>query len=132
MDKRAARMARILVVDDDPNMVGILCTTLARAGYSVERTARGQTALEMLEKDASVDLLLTDVKMPGIDGFGLARTARQRRPALRIVYISGNPMQVQAVDQGDKFGPVLPKTISGEHLLAAIEKALASPPEPAR
>lgn len=125
-------MARILVVDDDPNMIGILCTTLARAGHSVERTARGQTALEMLEKDASVDLLLTDVKMPGIDGFGLARTARLRRPALRVVYISGNPMQVQTVDKGDKFGPVLPKTISGGDLLVAIENALASPPQPPR
>ena len=122
-------MARILVVDDDPNMIGILSTTLVRAGHSVERAARGQTALEMLEKDEAVELLLTDVKMPGIDGFGLARTARLRRPALRVVYISGNPMQVQAVDQGEKFGPVLPKTISGEHLLAAIEKALAAPPE---
>ena len=125
-------MARILVVDDDPNMIGMLCAMLARAGHSVERTARGEKALEMLEKDTSVDLLLTDVKMPGIDGFGLARTARHRWPGLRVVYISGNPMQVQAVDKGDKFGPVLPKTISGEHLLVAIEKALASPPEPRR
>lgn len=122
-------MARILVVDDDANTIGVLCATLVRAGYAVERAPSGQAALEMLEKSATVDLLLTDVKMPDIDGFGLARTARSRRPALRVIYLSGNPAQVQMVDKGAKFGPVLSKTISGGHLLDAIEQALAAPPQ---
>src|SRR5262249_5552211 len=49
-----ARMARILVVDDDVNTIGVLCATLARAGYTVERAASGQTALELLEQNAAV------------------------------------------------------------------------------
>ena len=125
-------MAYVLVVDDDANTIGVLCATLARAGHSVDRASSGHEALKIIEKGGAIDLLLTDVKMPGIDGFGLARTARVSRPGLRVVYISGNPMGVQAIDKGAKFGPVLPKTISGGDLLGAIEKALASPPESPR
>lgn len=125
-------MARVLIVDDDPNTIGVLCAVLARAGHSVVRAPSGHDALKILEKGAEIDLLLADVKMPGIDGFGLARTARVSRPGLRVVYISGNPMEVQVVDKAPKFGPVLPKTISGGDLLNAIDKALGSPPEAPR
>ncbi len=121
-------MARVLVVDDDVNTIGVLCVTLARAGHSVELASSGHAALEILEKSAVVDLLLADVKMPGLDGFGLARMARLRWPGLRVVYISGNPVEVQLIDKAPKFGPVLPKTISGGDLLIAVETALASPP----
>lgn len=122
-------MARVLVVDDDANTIGVLSATLARGGHSVDRASSGRAALEILEKGALIDLLLADVKMPGLDGFGLARMARQRRPDLRVVYISGSPMEVQLIDKAPKFGPVLAKTISGSDLLSTIEKALASPPE---
>jgi CheY-like chemotaxis protein len=108
------------------------CAPRSRAGHSAERASSGHAALEIIEKGAAVDLLLTDVKMPGIDGFGLARTARVRQPGLRVVYISGSPVEVQLVDKAPKFGPALPKTISGGDLLNAIEKALAAPPSPPR
>jgi CheY-like chemotaxis protein len=124
-------VARILVVDDDANTIGVLCATLIRAGYSVERASSGRAALEVLENGAAVDLLLTDVKMPDIDGFGLARMARSRRPTLRVIYISGNPAQVQLVDKAAKFGPVLAKTASGNDLLEAVKTALSEPPLPA-
>jgi CheY-like chemotaxis protein len=124
-------MARVLIVDDDTNTIGVLCATLARAGHSVERASSGRAAMEIIEKGAEVDLLLADV-MPGLDGFGLARMARLRQPGLRVVYISGNPVEVQLVDKAAKFGPVLPKTISGGELLNAVETALAAPPSPPR
>jgi CheY-like chemotaxis protein len=122
-------MARVLIVDDDANIIGVLCATLVRAGHSVERASSGHEALEIIEKGAAVDLLLTDVKMPWLHGFALARMARMRRPRLRVIYITGDPAAAEIkADDGAKLGPVLPKTISSGDLLNAIEKALASPP----
>jgi CheY-like chemotaxis protein len=71
--------------------------------------------------------------MPSLHGFALARMARVRRPGLRVIYLTGRltPAELDA-DGAAKFGPVVPKTISGRELLDVVEKALKAPPEGSR
>jgi two-component system cell cycle sensor histidine kinase/response regulator CckA len=62
---------------------------LQRQGYEVVATDNGETAFATLAGDLAVDLLLSDVVMPGLDGRHLARLARERRPELRVMLMSG-------------------------------------------
>ena len=61
----------ILVVDDEPKICEFLQTVLRKEGYRVESVLNGQTALEEL-RDSSYNLVISDIKMPGMDGFELA------------------------------------------------------------
>lgn len=67
--------ARILVVDDDPEIVNLFAYALRRAGYQVEGVLDGRAALERA-RQAPPDLILLDVMMPGMDGYEVARQLR--------------------------------------------------------
>lgn len=78
---------RILVVDDEKNLRVTLAQILGDEGYSVETCASGEAAIEECRQQA-FDLVLMDVRMPGIDGVEAFRTIRQRRPGARVVLMS--------------------------------------------
>jgi two-component system OmpR family response regulator len=69
-------MAEVLIVDDDPDIRGILVFTMEDAGFDVREAGNGAEALEELERRAP-DCMVLDVMMPGIDGFGVLRSKRQ-------------------------------------------------------
>ncbi|MBV9522289.1 MAG: response regulator [Alphaproteobacteria bacterium] len=79
----------ILVVDDDPDVRDYAISVLEDFGYRVLAANDGETALSVLRDDAKVDLLFTDVVMPGLDGFELARQATARMPDLKVLFASG-------------------------------------------
>lgn len=79
---------RVLVVDDEPTIRLALRRVLERAGYVVESAGSGTEALDVL-RARGVDILITDLLMPRLNGVELIRTAARERPALRIVAISG-------------------------------------------
>lgn len=81
-------MARILLAEDDNDMRGFLARALERAGHEVHAFAEGASAFEEL-KSREVDLLLTDIVMPEMDGIELARRAAELDPALKIMFITG-------------------------------------------
>lgn len=85
-----ARRSRVLVVDDDPCVRLICATTLELDGFDVIEAANGQEGLE-LALAAEPDLVLLDVSMPVLDGFGLAAALRAdvRTRALPLVFITG-------------------------------------------
>ena len=79
-----------LVVEDDPMVLDIAVGYLESLGYSVIQASDGETALTLLDKAPHVDLLLTDVVMPGrMPGPRLAQLARERRPDLKVLFMSG-------------------------------------------
>jgi two-component system cell cycle response regulator CpdR len=80
-------MARIILAEDDSAMRHFLATALLRAGHEVSSHPDGQSALGAI--DASHDLLITDVVMPGMDGVELARRTREQFPGMRIMFITG-------------------------------------------
>lgn len=80
---------RILLVEDEPIVRDFLAALLRRHGYEVVDSATPEDALEWLEAGRPVDLLITDIVMPGMNGWDLAKLAKQQRPTLRLLYMSG-------------------------------------------
>lgn len=80
----------LLVVEDEPAILGLMTSVLRRAGYRVLEARNGQEALDAF--DASVDLLLADMRLPYVSGRDLIHLLRQRRLTLKILCISGYPL----------------------------------------
>ena len=81
-------MARILVIDDDPNILRNVREILEEEGHEVREALAGEAAMEFLA-GASVDLIVTDMNMPGMDGIELLIRVHDEYPATRLVAISG-------------------------------------------
>jgi CheY-like chemotaxis protein len=101
-------LAKILVVDDDPDVLSVVAETIERFGYSVLQANGGRQAIELLESEPSVSLMLTDIMMPGMTGLELADVAKQMKPSLRIIYTSAY-ISITAQKFGLRHGPFLPK-----------------------
>jgi two-component system cell cycle sensor histidine kinase/response regulator CckA len=78
----------LLVVEDERPVRDLLVTVLKRAGYDVRAAATAEEAVE-LEGERHVDLLLTDVMLPGMSGPELARLIRERSPETHVIFMSG-------------------------------------------
>jgi CheY-like chemotaxis protein len=82
---------RVLVVDDEPILRRLMVRALQGAGLEVLEADSGYAALALLERDERLpDLLLTDILMPGFDGFALAARVTASWPALPVIYTSAN------------------------------------------
>jgi PAS domain S-box-containing protein len=79
----------VVVVEDDPAVRMLVVNVLDELGYTAHKAADAHTALPLLESDLRVDLLVTDVGLPGMNGRQLAEIARQHRPGLRILFMTG-------------------------------------------
>jgi CheY-like chemotaxis protein len=116
--------AHILVVEDDATLGQALCKVLTHAGYSVVYARDFRSALEALEGNQPLDLLLVDIVMPdSVNGLALARMARLRRRNLKVVYVSG--YSIPGVED-ELLGPILRKPIDDHLLIEEIEKVLAA------
>ncbi|MBU0678885.1 MAG: PAS domain S-box protein [Verrucomicrobia bacterium] len=83
----------ILVAEDEPTVRRIMCIMLEQLGYNVIDGGDGSEALKVARAyTGSIDLLVTDIVMPGVDGVDLAKELRKSRPALKVVFASGYPM----------------------------------------
>jgi two-component system cell cycle sensor histidine kinase/response regulator CckA len=115
----------VLLVEDEPAVRALLDASLARAGYRVLVASGGSEADVVLARHAGpVDVLLTDLVMPGESGRALARRLRLARPDLVIVYMSGYPGDALAPEHdGDdeEHELLLPKPFG----LAQLERVLA-------
>jgi signal transduction histidine kinase/ActR/RegA family two-component response regulator len=89
--ERAARVSHavVLLVDDDEEVRTTTGEILGELGYTVLQAASGDAALELLRAEGMIDVLLTDLAMPGMTGAELARRVRETHPFLPIVFISG-------------------------------------------
>ena len=80
---------RVLIVDDEPSIISFVDQTMRRAGYQTYTAPNAKVALEICQTKGMPDLLLTDFKMPGMDGDALAARLRQREPDLKVLYLTG-------------------------------------------
>ncbi len=119
-------MNTILLVDDESELREVVVTILAEPGHTVLTASDGYEALRILV-ERPVELLITDIKMPGITGFELARQAKLMRPNLHIIYISGSEAAVRQTE-GPTYGCVLPKPIRANDLLVEVTRALRLAP----
>lgn len=87
------------MVDDEPAIRGVLCEFLDEWGFQTLSAASGDEARGLLEAGARVDLVFSDVRMPGeLDGYGLARWVLQRHPGLPVILVSGDLGAVNAAE----------------------------------
>ncbi len=121
----SAAAPRILIVDDEPYMCDVCSRTLQRGGYEVVSTSDPQAAAAMLRGEDHFDLLLTDIKMPGISGLELAYIAREQDPTIAIIIMTGFATMEnlqQSVQRG--IADFLSKPFELEHLRLAVDQAL--------
>lgn len=116
----------VLVVDDEDGLRELVCRTLRAEGYLALEAAHGGEALEMVESGPqAIDLVVTDVVMPGMDGRELGRRLARSRPTLPILYMS-------AYDVNDIFqrgsprlsAPFLQKPFPRDDLINSVEQLL--------
>src|SRR3954468_3290351 len=88
---------RVLVADDEATIRDLLSKTLALAEYDVDLAPDGRTALERL-RIIPYDLLITDLKMPGVDGLTVIREARRLKTDLPVIIITGYSTEASAID----------------------------------
>jgi CheY-like chemotaxis protein len=103
------RQFRILVVEDDTATRDLAISVLAKDGLDVHGAGDGMDALFEIARDPSIALLVTDIVMPGLDGWDLARRAKCLRPELRVVYMSAFPAAGPGAGESTGLGPLLPK-----------------------
>src|SRR4051794_21151850 len=90
----------VLVVDDEEDLRDIMRRMLERRGFDILLAGDSTQAIAVCQEHAGdIDVLVTDLGLPGVSGGELARTAAELRPALRVVYISGLPKDI-AVSKG--------------------------------
>jgi PAS domain S-box-containing protein len=119
--------ARILLVEDSPALRETATTQLQRLGYQVTAVEDGEAALAILERPEPVDLLFTDIVMPGrINGYQLARLAVALRPRLRVLFTSGDHDLAQAGAQAGHEGavPLLQKPYRFADLAEQVRQVL--------
>jgi two-component system, NtrC family, response regulator HydG len=116
--------ARILLVDDEPDMLENCSRILSRQGHTCMTAANGREALAILERDRP-DLVVTDLKMPEMDGMALLQHAHELDPTLPVIMLTGFATiesAVAAVKEG--AFDYLPKSFSVDQLRVAVERAL--------
>jgi excisionase family DNA binding protein len=93
----ASRARRVLVADDEAGVREILTSILAMTGCEIDAVPDGVEALARL-RTYSYDLVITDLRMPGMEGIELAQQAKRLWPAVKIILITGYPTQSSAID----------------------------------
>ena len=118
-------MARILVIDDDPELRAMLEQTLKTAGYEVVLAADGREGV-VRQGTSPADLVITDIYMPHQDGLETIREFRRRFPKVSIIAMSGRALAVTMLSIAEDLGAVavLHKPFAAEELIAAVTKAL--------
>jgi signal transduction histidine kinase/ActR/RegA family two-component response regulator len=121
--------ATILVVDDEPTLRSVIRRCLVRKGYTVLVAEDAQRALTLARSSGAIELLITDVVMPGMTGLELGRLLLLERPELRVLYISGFTFE-EAVPVTDmaKGMAYLPKPFETAALTSKVQELLATAP----
>jgi excisionase family DNA binding protein len=123
---RSGRM-RILVVDDEASIRDLLSKTLALAEYDVDTAPDGATALDRVRENSTYNLLIADLKMPGMDGLSLIRQVKQLKADLPVIIITGFSTESSAIDAVNLgVTGYLTKPFRVPQVLAAAAKALGA------
>lgn len=119
-------MRTVLVVDDEPDVRLIARLVLQADGFDVKEVASGEAVIEQLQQGAPPDVLLLDVRMPGIDGWELLRRLRAD-PAWTsipvVVFTADLGARSEAPDHLDPASVLLTKPFQADDLLAAVHQA---------
>ena len=123
-------MARILIIDDDDALRGVIAQNLEYAGHTVVQAADGRQGVDLFHT-TPLDLVLTDLVMPGKEGVETIIEIHREKPELPIIAMSGGmPRSNMYLDIAAKLGArrALAKPFTPQDLIKAINEVLAEPP----
>ena len=117
---------QILVVDDEIAIIEITCTTLNAYNYRALTASNAMEAIEIFSRlHAEIDLVITDIMMPGMDGLGLVNALREIKPGVKVIAVSGYLNQGKLDElRADNVDVFLRKPFSTEKLLASLRSTL--------
>lgn len=128
LTQEAPALARVLVVDDEPEIAQLMRDMLESAGYEVATAESGAVALELLDM-ARFDAVVSDLRMPDMDGAALWREVRERQPELarRMLFVTGDTLSPGARQFLDQAGcDSMDKPFARADLLARVGRTLAA------
>jgi CheY-like chemotaxis protein len=118
----------VLVVDDESTVRKLMAAVLERAGYRILEACCGEDAVRVAEAhDGPIDLLLTDIIMPGMDGWELARQLGAVRTDMKIIYTSGNIDRAGSGDGAAEPCILLRKPFTPDQLVQTAAELLNEP-----
>lgn len=123
MGLHVANAETILLVEDEPAVRQLIAAALERSGYRVLQARTGREALGLF--DVTVDLLLTDMRLPHLGGAELIQQLRAQRPTLKVISISGFTLTAPTSDV-----PFLVKPFTRDDLLRTVRAVLGDKPAP--
>lgn len=119
-------MAKILVAEDEPLVRMLIVETLSDAGYELCEACDGEAALSVVAANEDLSLIVSDVRMPKIDGYELALAARRLRPNIPLLFTTGyGKATIPAELAGVR---TLHKPFDTDELEAVVRALLATPP----
>jgi two-component system cell cycle sensor histidine kinase/response regulator CckA len=116
----------ILLVEDEEGLRALNARGLSSRGYTVLEASNGVEAIEVIEREGHVDLVVSDVVMPEMDGPTLLKELRRRDPQVKVVFVSGYAEEAFAknLPQGEQYA-FLAKPFTLKQLVAEVKKTLA-------
>jgi len=116
----------VLLVDDDPFMLRLMDLILREEGYTIIQARSGEEALATIRERPSVDLVISDVVMPGMDGELLRETVKRHWPKCKFIVCSGYPDKCWDLANGEAHIATLPKPFTASTLKERVREVLAA------
>jgi CheY-like chemotaxis protein len=123
---RGRKGAIILLIDDDSAVREVTSSMLKELGYIVLEVGSGGAALDMLEGQTNIDLVLLDLAMPGMSGVEVARQVQLKYPSLPTLFVTGYADKAMLRDVGDER--IIKKPFVGDELTEKVNAALVKAP----
>ena len=123
----APQTSTVLLVEDDDAVRELIRTFLERAGYHVVEAATAVDAVTLFDRTTSVDVLLTDISIPGRSGFALSQTLVARRPSLRVLFMSAYADASDLAAVAERGAALLEKPFSAQSLVSKVRELLSEP-----
>ena len=119
-------VANVLLVDDEAPFVETMTKRLTKRKLEVKTASNGPEALKVLDKNPTVEVVILDVKMPGMDGVETLKEIKKRHPLVEVIMLTGHATVETAID-GMKLGALdyLMKPCEMDLLMAKVEEAAA-------
>jgi CheY-like chemotaxis protein len=114
----------LIVVEDDDGVRVLVEELLLDRGYNVITAQNGSEGLAQIQREPGLSLVITDIRMPGIDGWELARRAMEMRADLKVLYITGYPGEQRPDDAPP--GPLLRKPWRAGEFYECLEQLIGS------